>query len=199
MERPLRTTAGQNPLPAPGSLTPWFLRWRSVQALTWAAQSAARRHRRVAAVEPKVLVVSRLLRPPLSRSHWRDVKCQKLANYSGDNLRNCGCPFGCPQPLRPDVGIVRDGDQSAGMSKRRPKGAIRRLAIRAVVACLCFSDWSCRVVLRGRQATSTRGERCRYWRARSTHSMRPSPRSSATPRALESAIRIVFSGSRSHC
>jgi hypothetical protein len=50
-----------------------------------------------------------------------------------------------------------------------------------------------------RQATSTRGERCRYCRESSTHSTRPSSRSMASATIGEPAIQSVFRGSSNHC
>ena len=49
------------------------------------------------------------------------------------------------------------------------------------------------------QATSTRGERCRYCRESSTHSTRPSSRSTASLSTVLPAIQSVFAGSSSHC
>lgn len=128
------------------------------------------------------------------------AKCRKPGeSLRGDNLRNRGCPLGCPRPLRPGVGIVGGDHRPAAHVEALDRPDSDGQQHNAVLAYSCLGSLVSRRRRWPRQATSTRGERWRYWRARSTHSIRPSPRSSAIASALESAIRIVFSGSTSHC
>jgi hypothetical protein len=113
----------------------------------------------------------RLSRPPLRRSHRRGREVAEAWRITpGDNLRTIGCRLGCPQPLRPDVLTVLGDEGSAGRSKAPTQRSDPTAGhTMPVVAYSCSSDWSCPVVSRARQAAS------------STHSIRPSPRSSAPP------------------
>lgn len=107
-------------------------------------------------------------------------------------------PRGCPRLFRLGGGIAREDVSTAGAVEALRRTVIGRPAILCRLRILLPSERRCTAYPRPRQATSTKGERCRYWRESSTHSTWPNPRSSASERTLESANRSVRSGSASH-
>ena len=151
-----------------------------------------------------------IVAPPKSQP-WRVRPSGRPAPFPARGLRRSR------HGLLPDRGT---GASEVGGKERRPScwcraltvelaarelviggaGGVRRLGGIGLRDNLEISEVVPEVVLcRWYQATSTKGERCRYCRESSTHSTRPCSRSIASATMGEPAIQRVVQGSSNHC